>query len=187
MTIFFETERLIARSFEHEDITAFARYRSDPEVARYQSWDAPFSAAMAARFVDAMKASTPGLPGEWYQIAIVPKASQEMIGDCAFHLLAEDARQAEIGFTLSRDYQGQGYMTEAIHGLLRYLFEMYNLHRIRANCDPENEASGRLMKRVGMRHEGHFLESLWFKGRYASENWYAILHREWIEQHEHGS
>lgn len=184
MTIFFETARLTLRSFEDADTFVFAGYRSDPEVARYQGWDAPFSMELATRFIEAMKATTPGIPGEWYQIAIVLKSSGEMIGDCAFHLLAEDARQAEIGFTISRDYQGKGYATEAVQGLLDHLFQTYHLHRVRANCDPENEASAGLLERVGMRHEGRFIESLWFKGRYTGEDWYAILRREWLEQKE---
>jgi len=45
--------------------------------------------------------------------------------------------------------------------------------------DPENTASGRLLRKVGMRHEGRFVESLWFKGGWASEDWYAILRQEW--------
>lgn len=102
-----------------------------------------------------------------------------MIGDLAFKRLSEDFRQAEIGFTLAREFQGKGYAAEALICLFNYLFDELNLHRIRANCDPENLASARLMEHMGMRHEGHFLESLWFKGRWTGEDWYAILQKEW--------
>lgn len=174
-----ETARLILRPFEQRDIQPFSAYRSDPYVAKYQGWQAPFSLEQATRFVDEMMTRTPGEPGQWYQFALELKKSGEMIGDCAFQRLAEDHAQAEIGFTLASPFQGQGYGTEAVRRLIDYLFGDLSLHRLRANCDPDNLASSRLLEKVGMRHEGHFVESLWFKGVWADEEWYAILQREW--------
>ncbi len=179
MPLILETPRLFLRTFEDRDTAIFASYRSDPEIARYQGWEAPYSLEQAARFVAEMKSLQPGIPGRWYQIAIENKSSREFIGDCAFQILLEDQRQAEIGFTLARAYQGQGYATEAATHLLEYLFTNLTIHRVRANCDPENKASARLLERLGMRHEGHFIESLWLKGRWYDEDWYAILRREW--------
>lgn len=172
------SSRLILRPFELRDAPAFARYRSDPEVARYQSWEPPYTLAQAERFVAEMQSITPGLPGAWYQLALEERQSGAMIGDCAFVRLADDPRQAEIGFSLDRAYHGQGYATEAVRRLLAYLFHELGLHRVRANCDPENQASARVLLRAGMRLEGVFVESLWFKGRWVGEEWYAILKRE---------
>jgi RimJ/RimL family protein N-acetyltransferase len=179
MFIHFETTRLILRTFEEKDSEPFSRYRSDPLVAKYQGWETPFTIERATQFIDEMKTKSPGEPGEWYQIALEIKAIGRMIGDCAFKLLAEDHAQAEIGFTLDRLFQRQGYATEAVMGLLRYIFEDLGLHRVRANCDPDNLASIRLLERVGMRHEGCFIQSLWLKGNWVSEDWYAILESEW--------
>jgi aminoglycoside 6'-N-acetyltransferase len=148
-------------------------------VARYQSWEAPYSPVKAAEFIEELKQTRPGQPGEWYQVALALKATGEMIGDCAFHVLADDPLQAEIGFTLATPYQGQGYGSEAVTRLLAYLFNDLNLHRVRAFCDVENTASARLLERVGLRREGHFIENFWFKGRWASEYAYGILAREW--------
>jgi RimJ/RimL family protein N-acetyltransferase len=173
------SSRLILRPFTADDVQAFSRYRSDPLVARYQSWDLPFTLAQAERFVAEMQAAVPGTPGEWYQLALERKSGGELIGDCAFVVLAEDPRQAEIGFSLAREYQGQGYAGEAVARLLDFLFRDLGLHRVRANCDPENGPSARVLQRAGMRHEGSFVESLWFKGRWVGEEWYAILAREW--------
>jgi aminoglycoside 6'-N-acetyltransferase len=179
MDLRLETDRLILRSFQDEDLQPFVAYRSDPEVARYQGWEAPYSPAKAAKFIEELKQTRPGQPGEWCQIAITLKTTGQMIGDCAFHVLAEDPQQAEIGFTLARAYQGQGYATEAVIRLLAYLFDDLKLHRVRAFCDAENLASARLLERVGLRREGHLIENLWFKGRWASEYSYAILNWEW--------
>ncbi len=174
-----ETRRLILRPFADCDIVPFAHYRSDAEVARYQGWEAPYPLHQAAIFVAEMKSARPGIPGRWFQLAFVPKDGGELIGDCGFQILLEDPRQAESGFTLAPAYQHQGYASEAIHCLLDYLFTEFDLHRVRANCDPENHASARLLERLGMRHEGRFLQSLWLKGRWCDEDWYAILRSEW--------
>jgi RimJ/RimL family protein N-acetyltransferase len=179
MTLTLETSRLLLRPFAERDADAFSRYRSDPEVARYQGWDAPYPIEQARRFVAEMAALHPGIPGEWYQLALELKSGGEMIGDVAFQFLKEAPRQAEIGFTLAHPYQGQGYAGEAVRRLLAYLFDALGLHRVRANTDPANTASARLLRRAGMRHEGRFVDSLWFKGAWASEDWYAILRSEW--------
>lgn len=176
---FLETERLILRSFRAEDAETFAAYRSDPQVAQYQGWEAPYSLELAQLLCLEMSRQPAGIPGEWCQLALELKAGGEMIGDVTFCILNEDDRQAQIGFTLSRHYQGQGYATEAVRRLLAYLFGDLQLHRVRANCDPQNRASAQLMERLGMRQEGHMLQSLWFKSRWADELWYAILREEW--------
>src|SRR5262245_7844643 len=174
-----ETERLILRAFQDGDLEPFVAYRSDPEVARFQSWEAPYSRVRAAEFFEELKQARPGRPGEWYQLAITLKDTGQIIGDCAFCVLLEDSQQAEIGFSLARVYHGQGYGTEAITRLLDYLFADLKLHRVRAVCDVRNLASARLLERAGMRREAHFIENTWFKGKWGSEYWYAILSREW--------
>ena len=177
-----ETERLVLRGFRHEDLGTFTAYRSDPEVARYQSWDAPYPRERAAEFLREMRCSIPGLPGEWHQVAIERKSDGELLGDCAFCVLAEDSRQAEIGFTLARAHQGQGYAAEAVARLLDHLFDDFRLHRVRAICDVENVPSARLMERLGLRREACMVGSLHMKGRWSSEYWYAILRREWARR-----
>jgi len=174
-----DTERLRLRSFQDSDLDAFVAYRSDPDIARYQGWDAPYPVAQAREFIAKLTSLQPATPGEWYQIAIELKSNGRFIGDCAFCVLADDIHQAEIAFTLARAYHGQGYAMEAVTGLLDYLFGDLGLHRVRAICDAENRASAKLLERIGMRREGEFVENIWFKGRWGSEYWYAVLDREW--------
>lgn len=179
MDITLATPRLILRRFGDADLEPFLAYRSDPEISRYQGWSEPYTREMAEAFIREMKAQQPGAPGEWFQWAIELRASGEMIGDCAFYLLRQDTRQAEIGVTLAKQFQGQGYAREAIQRLLAYLFDELELHRVCANCDPENGPAWQILERMGFRREAHFIENLWFKGRYASEYWYGMLRREW--------
>ncbi|MDZ8025211.1 MAG: hypothetical protein RMX35_16960 [Nostoc sp. DcaGUA01] len=68
-------------------------YRGDSEVAKYQSWDTPYPKIEALEFIQSMKQSTPGVWGEWYQLTIELKNTGEIIGDCAFCILADDSRR----------------------------------------------------------------------------------------------
>ncbi len=162
-------------------MAVFAGYRSDPEVARYQGWDAPYRIEQAELFIAEMRENPPGTPGCWYQVAIERRDSGEMIGDCAFCIVAT-GRQAEIGFTLARAHQGQGFATEAVHKLVDTLFGAFAVHRVTANCDVDNLTSVRLLERIGMRLEGQSLSSYWDGREWRSEYWYAVLREEWYNR-----
>jgi len=88
--------------------------------------------------------------------------------------------QAELGWVLDPDRGGHGYATEAVRELIRLCFEDLGLRRVTANCFADNEASWRLMERVGMRREIHTVrESLHRSGRWLDGLGYALLADEW--------
>ena len=174
-----ETDQLLLRQFRDSDLEEFLAYRCDPGVAQYQGWDVPYEREMGRSFIDEMKNALPGTPGKWFQAAVELKSSKALLGDCAFHIMANDARQAYIGITLARPNWGKGYGEEACRRLIDYLFYELNLHRAVAECDVENVASFTLLKRLGFRREAHLVENIWFKGAWGSEFHYAMLEREW--------
>jgi len=99
--------------------------------------------------------------------------------------LAEQARgvQAELGWSLDPAATGHGYATEAVRELIRICFAELGLRRVTANCFADNEASWRLMERVGMRCELHTVRD----SLHRSEGWldglgYALLADEWTGQ-----
>jgi aminoglycoside 6'-N-acetyltransferase len=172
------SDRVRIRRFTDDDAAAFRDYRNDPDVARYQSWIS-YTDEEAAEFVAIMKSTPVGIAGFDVQLAIERHEDELLIGDCYLAIDRHERRQAEIGFTLARQCQGQGYATEAITLLLDYLFDVHKLHRITATADTRNTASVALMERLGMRREAHFREHLWFKGEWADDYVYAILSDEW--------
>jgi len=174
-----ESDRLIIRPFRASDLESFFAYRNDPAVARYQGWHVPYAREKAVEFIEEMQGKQTPTPGEWLQLAVELKSSGALIGDWAFHLMKNDARQAYIGYTLAQQYWKQGYAAETMRCLLRYLFTELDLHRVAAECDAENSASARLLERTGFRREGHFVESVFWAGTYGSEYQYALLKREW--------
>ncbi len=179
MSFYLEANRLLIRPFRDSDLESFVAYRDDPEVARYQGWNTPFTIDQGREFIDKMKIAIPGTVGEWYQAAVELKNGGEMVGDVAFLLMKNDPRQAYLGYSFSRPHWGHGYALEAVGRLLEYLFDDLSLHQVVAETDVENIPSVRLLESIGFNLEAHHIESVWFKGAYSSEYHYALLCREW--------
>jgi RimJ/RimL family protein N-acetyltransferase len=102
-----------------------------------------------------------------------------LVGGCGLHTLGDRPGRAEIEFAVACEHQGKGYAAEAVNCLLGYVFEKLEEHRVIAVSHTRNVPAARVLERVGMRREGHFLENVWFKGKWGDENQYAILGREW--------
>ena len=142
------SRRLVIRRFTSGDAEALASYRSDAEVARYQSWECPYPVSEARRFIASLHDVAPGTPGTWFQFAVSLQSSGTLIGDVALRTRKADARQAELGFTFATAHQRQGFATEAVGAVVRYAFEKLALHRVFSQTDVRNIRAQRLLERL---------------------------------------
>ncbi len=170
------TPRCLLRGFHERDLQAFAAYRADPEVARYQSWSS-YSMDDARAFYEAQSHTELGVLGTWYQVAIAELGSDALLGDCALHFL--DEHQVELGFTLAPASQGKGIMREAAAALVAGVFERLGKHRILAVTDARNDAAAKLLAGLGFRREAHFRKNVLFKGEWGDEFVFACLAEDW--------
>ncbi|WP_432881405.1 GNAT family N-acetyltransferase [Kribbella sp. CA-245084] len=176
--MFVRTERLTLRRFTPADAERFAAYRSDPAVAHYQGWDAPVSLTDAQETVERFGQGDPEAAG-WFQYAV--DLDGLLIGDLGLNL-HENLMQAELGFTLATEYQGRGYASEAVRGLLEHLFVERELHRVSAEADARNNASARLLERVGFTQEGLRLSNTWFKGEWTDDLLFGYLRDDYLNR-----
>ncbi|MGH2595012.1 MAG: GNAT family N-acetyltransferase [Actinomycetota bacterium] len=165
------TERLVIRRFGADDASAFARYRADPEVARFQSWDA-YTLGDAERFTQEMASLHPGHPGEWFQFAVADPVSDELLGDVALYVAVNDVARAELGFTFAPAHQGKGYATEAVRGVIAYAFDRLDVGTVFAITDARNDTSIALLERIGMQLVS--TEGAFFKGERCKEHTYEL-------------
>jgi len=115
-------------------------------------------------------------------LAITLRSDGRQIGGIGLRI--EDQHQhAELGYWLGVPFWGQGYATEAAREMLRYGFGELELHRIFATHFKHNPASGRVLKKIGMRYEGCRREHLRKWEQFIDSEMYGILRREW-EAHE---
>ncbi len=171
-------ERVTLDPLHPDDADDLFAMQSDPEVCRYLLYE-PRSRekvdevlardAAATRLADA---------GDYLQPAIRDEHGR-FAGTMYLELKSVDDRTAEIGWILLPRAQGHGYANEAARLLLDFCFGQLGLHRVYAELDPRNAASVALCLRLGMRHEGHFVEDMFLKGEWTDTGRYAILEREW--------
>ncbi len=167
-----KTHRLTIRALSEADLDTFTHYRAQSEIAKFQSWS-DFTYSDALGLFQKMDYTSFGKIGEWYQLAITDSNSDLLLGDLAIHFIDDD--QIEIGFTIALEHQNKGIAKEAVTGLLDYLFNTLNKHRIIATTDTRNIASYRLLESLGFRREAHFKQNIWFKGAWGDEYQYAKL------------
>jgi [ribosomal protein S5]-alanine N-acetyltransferase len=176
-----QTMRLSIRQLDLSDLSEFHIYRSNPEVTKYQDFDV-MTIEQAEEFIKDNSRKPFGIAGEWVQYGIENRETRHLIGDCAIKLDRHDTRIAEIGITISHLEQKKGYAKEVLRGILAFLFDTKEVRRVVEIVDVENIASINLLKSSGFKQEGHFIENIFFKGKWGSEFQYALLKREWDER-----
>ena len=150
MTFPLTTERTSIRPLALIDLTSFVSYRTDPDIARFQSWDTSYSAEQATSLIQSQQGIELPARDQWLQLAICNLETGELIGDLALHTLEEDDSY-EIGFTISKMHQGKGFAKEAASCLLNFLFNQVGAKRIIASTDSRNYSSIKLLEALGFR------------------------------------
>jgi [ribosomal protein S5]-alanine N-acetyltransferase len=163
---------VVLRRLAAGDLMDFQAYRGDLELGRYQGWTATRDDEAAA-FLANMNTAPLLRPGVWSQIGIAEEGERggRLVGDIGL-LLAEDGREATIGFSLRRESHGKGIATRAVREAIAMVFENTEAGRVIANTDARNLASMRLLERVGMKRIA--TGPAVFRGEACMEHTYAL-------------
>jgi RimJ/RimL family protein N-acetyltransferase len=172
------TPRLILRPYTFDDFEALYDIQSRPEVTRYLMFDTRDRDQVRASLEQKVAASELHDEGGNLTLAVVRPETGALIGDVILFWLSRANRQGEIGYVFHPAHGGQGYATEAAAVLLRLGFEELALHRIIGRIDARNGPSARVLERLGMRREAHFVQNEILKGEWTDEVVYALLEDE---------
>lgn len=119
-------------------------------------------------------------------LAITLRGDGRQIGGIGL-TLDDQHQHAELGYWLGVPYWGNGYATEAARAMLNYGFETLQLHRIFASHFKPNAASGRILVKLGMHHEGCQREHICKWDQFVDSELYGLLRQEWeISKHISG-
>ena len=172
-----ESERLVLREFALTDAPSIHDYVSDWDVASTTAnIPHPYEPGMAEAWIRAH--ATDIATGVAIPLAITSRTDGGLIGSIALRLTPEHFR-GELGYWIGKPHWGHGYVTEAAAAMIRYGFEVVHLNRIEAHHLSRNPASGRVMQKLGMRHEGVMREHVKKWGNFEDVEGYAILRHEW--------
>jgi RimJ/RimL family protein N-acetyltransferase len=173
------TERLALRLFVEDDLDALHDMQSRPEVARYLYWSPRTRSETERSLQERIKSRGIEAEGDILNLAVTRAAGGPAIGDLMVRYASAVHAQAEIGYVLHPDAQGQGLATEAMRVVVERAFTGLGLHRVYGQIDARNTASGRVLERLGMRREAHLIQNEWVKGEWTDEVIYAVLADEW--------
>lgn len=152
-TVALETPRLSLRPFQvSDDEPMYNNWASDPEVTRYLTWK-PHPDLDETRRILAMFIAEAQSPDN-YHWAIVPRDLGQPIGAVGITNVSDALRSGSLGYCIGKAWWGDGVMSEAVTAVLDFMFGEVGLERIEGLHDVQNPASGRVMQKVGMRHEG---------------------------------
>lgn len=177
------TNRLTLRLATFEDIPALLRYFT--ENAAHLAPTSPllppdfyteaYWRAQTARNQEEFAA------GRSVRMFLFPHdAPGTVVGNLSLNTIVRGAAHyCDLGYSLAEDRQGQGLMSEAVAAAVRYAFEDFRLHRVKAAYLPTNERSGRLLRRLGFVVEGYARDYLLIQGRWQDQVLVGLVNLEW--------
>lgn len=172
-----ETERLALREIVPADAEDLFRIFSDEETMRYWSCRPYTSVDQARRLIEGIAEAARGSDGiHW---AITLRGDGRMIGKCGYNEWRKAHRRGDISYIVAREHWGKGVVSEALRAALDYGFDHMNLHSVEAGVTPGNDASTRMLLRLGFRLEGHLRENFLAEDGFVDSLIYSLLRRDW--------
>jgi ribosomal-protein-alanine N-acetyltransferase len=172
-----KTARLVLRQPSAGDVHGLYGVSQDADVMRYYGMEPFQTAQQALDELDWFSQSFHDSTGLRWIIAETDRGGY--IGDLGYHKVSLQHSRAEVGYRLARVYWRRGIMTEALSKVLEYGFDMMALNRVEALVDPRNEASLRLLLKLGFTQEGTLREYEYEKGAFVDLIMMSLLRREW--------
>jgi ribosomal-protein-alanine N-acetyltransferase len=175
------TARLVLRPFRDADRREVFELHSNARVMRY--WDsAPWrDETQADRFLARCRALSDNEAGA--RVAVERRDTGRFIGWIGLQHRDHDNRSANLGYVFAEHAWGQGYATEAGRALLEWGFAVMDLNRVSAQTDTRNEASARVLTKLGFTLEGILRENVIVDGEVSDDATYSLLRREWTSTH----
>ncbi|KIL50753.1 alanine acetyltransferase [Jeotgalibacillus alimentarius] len=117
--------------------------------------------------------------GKEYSWGIYHTDTNRLIGSVSIYSIRRlPFASAYIGYSLDEDHTKQGYGTEAVEAALRFAFREFGLHRVEAMVSPKNEASQKVLEKVGMFREGTLRKNLFINGVWEDHYLYSMLEED---------
>jgi ribosomal-protein-alanine N-acetyltransferase len=173
-----KTERLLLRSFSIKDAPEVQRLAGDRDIAaNVRDIPHPYEDGLAEEWISTHKER---LERGEIILAIALHDTNRLIGTIGLLIDRKD-ENAELGFWIGKPYWGKGYCTEAATALIRYGFDKQELNRIHAFHLSRNPASGRVLQKIGMSHEGCLRQAIKKWGTFEDVEVYSILRSEYYK------
>lgn len=148
MEIWIETERLILREYVEADWEAIHEYASQEKILVYENWG-PNTVPDTKEFIQNALRLKEAVPRTSFELAIVLKEENRLIGGCGFRFDKQEAHKGNLGYIINPLYWRMGYAKEATNALIQFVASELGVKTIEATCDVLNLASQAVLKHCG--------------------------------------
>ena len=180
LTLPVRTQRLNLREFVKADFDAVHAYSADPRVTRYLFFG-PRDQDSTSEYLDGLFASQREVPRTRFELAVEEIASGRVIGACDLSLIERDV--VDLGYMLGHSDWGKGYATEIALALAEAAFFDLRADRVISTVDVNNQASMRVLEKVGMRWEAVYRKHRRAKNRWWDCHLYTLPRSVWEASH----
>ncbi len=175
-----KTERLILRPYRLEDAAELQRLIGERDVvSTMTNVPYPYEDGTAEEWIGGRRESFE--KGKTVDFAITHRQEGFLIGGASLVDIDQPSERAEIAYWIGKPYWRKGYGTEAAKAIVKYGFETLGLHRINGRHFKRNPASGRILEKIGMKHEGCQRQAYKKWGKFEDWELYGILRSEYEE------
>jgi len=174
------TNRLVLRKFTLEDVDDVSRLVSAGEIAESTFIPHPYEEGMAEDWIKNQHLCY--ITGLLMNFAITLADKDKLIGSAGL-TFEQNTSTAQLGFWIGVPYWGKGYCTEACEEVLKYGFEVLGLKKIDAFHLSGNNASGRVLQKIGMKHIGTRSKHFFHRGKYKDSEIYYIEYSDYIRKY----
>lgn len=174
-----ETERLILRPVTANDAAAVFMYASNPNITEFTLFETHQTIDDSRWFVNDYRQSR-YVNREPDPLAIVLKSDPlgSMVGALGAHWVSQSNGTMEMGYSIAEPYWGKGLMTEACRALVRYVFAEFAVERLQARVFVGNDASERVMAKLGFSREGVLRRTILRRGRWWDVAMWSMVRAE---------
>lgn len=170
------TERLLLRKIRLEDDASVYRWMSDPQVCKYERWKPHENIEYSRGYINEVfdyKSDKTYLWG--IQLRDI------LIGSISIVNVDEYDQKATLGYCLAREFWSNGYTTEAVRAVIKFILLDVGLNRIEASCSVNNKPSIRVLEKAGMIQEGYAKDYYFCNAGFQNSNLYAITMASYAE------
>ena len=155
------------------DAARVQKLRSDIDAMRYL--DRPKTQTIEQAIQKLRRLQQEMANEESFGWKICLKGTRELIGTIGLHRMRKESFRTEIGYMLMPEYWRQGLMMEALEAAISFAFTEMGFHTIEADINPENDASRKLLLRLGFQKEAYLRENFFFEGRFLDSEIYGLI------------
>ena len=174
------SKRLLLRPISIINLYDLYQLQSNEKVAKYNTIGIPDDVNFTQNLIENAIGDPTNFNKTNFWWGIMLKKNKQFIGEAGLNLSITKYKSGEVFYALHPTYWKKGYATEALETILTYGFVDLALHRISAGVATENEASIRLLERVGMIREGKHRKILPIRGEWWDNYHYAILEEDFF-------